>query len=145
MLRTKAIRFSNAQKTLSRNDPALLQSVSTLRMPMGQRNVHPCILPGTPYALYLSEDRTGDCLNLHAIHVISMATGYVHDTCRLQAASVRNMDVYHSATYGMVVVLKYFARQGTHMSVRVLPRGITLLMPLVTASAKDMPCSCCKC
>jgi hypothetical protein len=113
MLRSKSIRFCNVQKKLSCNDPALLQSVSTLRMPMGHSSVHPCIVPGTPYAVYVSQNRTGEA-HMHkcAIHLISMNTGYVHDTCHLRAASVMKMDVNHSATYGIVVVLKQFMSAG---------------------------------
>jgi hypothetical protein len=106
MLRDKAIRFCNVQKTLARDDPALLQSVSTLKMPMGHSCVHPCIVPGTPYAVFVSQDKTGEEL-MHkcAIHLISMTTGHVHDTCHLKATSVMKMDIHHSATSGIIVVL----------------------------------------
>jgi hypothetical protein len=109
MLRAKAIRFCNVQKKLSCNDPALLQSVSTLRMPIAHYSAHPCIVPGTPYAVYVSQDRTGEA-HMHncAIHLISMITGHVHDTCHLRSTFVTKMDVNQSATYGIVVVLKQF-------------------------------------
>jgi hypothetical protein len=113
MLRVKAIRFCNVQKTLSCDDPALLQSVSTLKLPMGHSSVHPCIVPGTPYVVYVSQNRTGEA-HTHkcAIHLISMTTGHVHDTCHLRATSVMKMDVHHSATYGIVVVLRHFSKEG---------------------------------
>jgi hypothetical protein len=78
---------------------------------MAHYSVHPCIVPGTPYAVYVSQDKTHEMRNC-SIHLISMITGYVHDTCHLRAASVLKMNVNHSATYGIVVVLKQFVDGG---------------------------------
>jgi hypothetical protein len=104
-LRKKALRFLRIDHTLSRNDPSQFQSVidSFEIIPKDLRRtpatgIH--MLPGTPYAVYISE--------YASMHLVSLDDG--HEVDVWMPPEPRNfgsatINVYPSMRYGLIVIV----------------------------------------
>lgn len=97
VLRDRALRFWNIDRTLSRNDPDPIQSVTKLALPIPAIPDTATIVPGTHHVVYISYHGS--------VHLVSLLTGEQVD--RVDPANSIDelypvLNICPSATYGTV-------------------------------------------